>query len=597
MKRYLALSLLASLMMCSAFALALDVDLEVQTQGVTASEWRETQVERFQALSTAIGSPPSAVAATLALSAADIETLAEQNAAAGPGSPIRVGVVKPVDLAFDLSSLRPGTMTAEPRPLQWGVARRTEESTIAWAMRLDAQNAGGVRLHLTNVALPEGAELYLYNAAGDVRGPYQGGSDSLWTHSIPGDTLYLQLYQRPAKADRRGQTRFRVAAALLLDPSPMAFCPENAPCVEDGSCFDTTDWPVIDEVRRAIANILYVQGPFGYICTGGLLTDTDETTTIPYFLTANHCISSNSVASTVEARFQFETSTCRGDCFFPDAPTTVGASLLNTDSANDHTLLRLDETPPANSVYLGWTTTPVANTNSEQLYRLSHPSGSPQAYSTHAVDVSAPTCLGIPRGAFIYSRHQIGATEGGSSGSPVLNFDGQVVGQLFGACGTNLNDVCDAENNATVDGAFADYFADVAEWLDPDTDSGGCPSSVLVGDEPDAVSWLDLLYAFRDDVLPRLSAGDWMRAAYDNHGGEVTRRLVMSGELRRQAKAVMQRVRPALEEAVSDGDLILSPAERAAILAFSASLRQSASPALAEDLDRFAALLRGGRSD
>ncbi len=594
MKRYLYLGLLGSLMICSTAATALDVGSEVQSHGITAAKWREIQAERFQTLFSAIGSLPAVPAATVALSAADIEAMAERNATAGSGAPPLVGVVKPVDLDFDLSDLRPRTLSPQPRSLMQGIARRTEDNTVAWAVRLDARNAGGVRLHLTDVELPEGVELYLYNAEGDVRGPYRGSSESLWTHSISGDTLYLQLHQHPAKAAPLSEKRFRLAAALLLDPSPMAFCPDNAPCIEDGSCFDTSDWPAIDEARRAIANILFVQGPFAYICTGGLVTDTDLETTIPYFLTANHCLSTASVAATVETRFQFQTSTCGGACFFPDSPTTLGASLLSTDSANDHTLLRLDEDPPANSIYLGWTTTPVANANGEPLYRLSHPNGSPQAYTTHAVDVNAPTCRGYSRGPFIYSRDQIGATEGGSSGSPVLNFDGKVVGQLFGACGTNLDDVCDAENNATVDGAFADYFADVAEWLDPDGDPGTCPSTALVADEPDTRIWLDLLYAVRDGVLPQEPAGDWMRTAYENHGAEVTRILVMNSALRREAMAVLRLVRPALAAAVADGGLVLSPSERAAILVFTAALREKASPALVEDLDRFTLLLGRG---
>ena len=50
---------------------------------------------------------------------------------------------------------------------------------------------------------------------------------------------------------------------------------------------------------------------------------------------------------------------------------------------------------------------------------------------------------------------EFGVTEGGSSGSPVVNSSGQVVGQLSGGCGYNINDVCDEVQNRTVDGAFA----------------------------------------------------------------------------------------------------------------------------------------------
>src|SRR6185503_18600675 len=45
------------------------------------------------------------------------------------------------------------------------------------------------------------------------------------------------------------------------------------------------------------------------------------------------------------------------------------------------------------------------------------------------------------------------------------NSGGQIVGQLSGACGTNVNDSCDEVNNATVDGAFAFYFPSVKPFL------------------------------------------------------------------------------------------------------------------------------------
>jgi len=48
-----------------------------------------------------------------------------------------------------------------------------------------------------------------------------------------------------------------------------------------------------------------------------------------------------------------------------------------------------------------------------------------------------------------------------------MNTSGQIVGQLYGGCGYNINDVCDSEQNRTVDGAFAFYFNDVKQWLDP----------------------------------------------------------------------------------------------------------------------------------
>ena len=49
----------------------------------------------------------------------------------------------------------------------------------------------------------------------------------------------------------------------------------------------------------------------------------------------------------------------------------------------------------------------------------------------------------------------------------MVNADGNIVGQLSGTCGTNINNVCDPASNATVDGAFAFSYATVQPILNP----------------------------------------------------------------------------------------------------------------------------------
>ena len=80
------------------------------------------------------------------------------------------------------------------------------------------------------------------------------------------------------------------------------------------------------------------------------------------------------------------------------------------------------------------------------------------------------TCGGWPRGPWIYSRDITGAIDGGSSGSAILNASAQVVGQLSGTCGGAPSDPCASgpgEVNATVDGAFASYFASIKSFINP----------------------------------------------------------------------------------------------------------------------------------
>lgn len=359
----------------------------------------------------------------------------------------------------------------------------------SWLAAAESKNAAAMRIHFSDFDLPENTVLYIYNMEGQVFGPYTGqgpsGDGEFWTHTLSGNFAYVQLRQfGPAPEEQN--PRFVIDAVGHLTPkfllpflqnpdTPptqeemariLEFCSFNEPCIEDASCYNNS---AVNDAKDAVAHMQWISGPWIYMCSGGLMADTDDSSQIPYFLTANHCISKSKDAAALECYFQFKTSSCGGDCYDPvgAVPRTLGADVLSSNRSSDYTLMQLWEAAPSGSAFLGWTSAPVAYSNGADLYRISHPMGAPQAYSYHQVDTSAGVCSSWPRGDWIYSRDIVGATEGGSSGSPVVNSSGQVVGQLSGGCGTNVGDVCDSENNATVDGAFAAYFANVSQWLDP----------------------------------------------------------------------------------------------------------------------------------
>ncbi len=125
-------------------------------------------------------------------------------------------------------------------------------------------------------------------------------------------------------------------------------------------------------------------------------------------------------------------------------------------------------------MFLGWNNTPIAFTDQAGLFRVSNPNFGPQVYSEHEVDSDSETCRGWPRGERIYSTDLFGATDSGSSGSPVVNASGEVVGQLSGCCGYNCGNVCDAGSNWTVDGALAHYYGNVESFLDPTSSGPEC---------------------------------------------------------------------------------------------------------------------------
>jgi hypothetical protein len=374
---------------------------------------------------------------------------------------LRVGIEKSLGTNIKLGpSVKVGDVTG------------SDDGAVVWSGRVSSPGATAIRLHLSPFDLPESAELYVYSAEGQAFGPYTGrgpvDDGELWTNTIFGDEVRLQLRVAPEDASR---TRLVIAGLGYMGTGlPMAgsnLCSANASCVVNAACVSVN---AVSAARDAVASILFLSGNSYYICSGGLIADSDTASVVPYFLTANHCISSSGEASSVETYFDYQTTCSNPTCTQPYNNTgeTVGSQIVASNGTGDFTLLRLSSaptTPDGLANYLGWSAGSVANSDNVPLYRLSHPKGSPQAYSQHEVDTAKPTCRTWPRGNWIYSRDITGATEGGSSGSPVLNGSGQIVGQLSGGCGYNVNDVCDSASNATVDGAFASYYNQVAPYL------------------------------------------------------------------------------------------------------------------------------------
>lgn len=428
--RAMALALLSLLLTLSLLA-----DSMSAAKGISPAQPRTfpQPVLRAQATSAA-----GVIASLEATAQHEIESLRKWNES---NDPARIGIVKELPERVAVGNDMVAASAGQP----W-----------RWRGAVQAEGASRVRLKLTNVELPNDAILWVYGNSGNAIGfdASLAHAGTLWTPSVDGDTITLEV-QAPA-----GQSVSLDVAAVLDLRNPREVIATGEECIKDAKC-ETG----LDEFGGAVAHMQYISGNSAYVCSGGLIIDSRQTFT-PYFLTANHCISTAAEAASLETFWDYKAASCGGaPPSLGSLPRTSGSVILATDAPLDVSLLRLPSVPAGQRYFLGWTSTAVtAGTN---LFRISHPGGQPQRFSISQVETSSATCQDTPRTRYIYSRPTYGTVVGGSSGSPVVLSDGRIVGQLSGGCPGSANP-CGTEMR-TVDGSFsAAYPTLLKPYLNPE---------------------------------------------------------------------------------------------------------------------------------
>jgi V8-like Glu-specific endopeptidase len=399
-----------------------------------------------------------------------IEAMRDWNARGG--EPAEIGFTRALP---DIIAVRLGDGTAAkqtPMRSQRGAIAASDHGTVVWSTRVHVAGAERLRLHLEHVVLPAEAVLWVYGPTDDVQGfgpELIDSNGTLWAPSTVGDTVSLEV-EVPAGAAASFVIR---EVAELFFALPGKVKADDVPsCLVDSTCTSTSTFAEIANARRAVAHIEMPKGGglIG-ICTGGLLNN-EAVDSTPYFLTANHCLSDQNTATTAEFFFDFQTPSCNNSS--ANFKKVIGAQLLASSNNSDFTFLKLNSIP-AGRVLLGWTTAAV--TGGTKLFRVSHPAPAqdiyPQQFSSTVASDSVAVCNfsgGVAaRPRFVYSTRFEGGVYGGSSGSPVMLANGQVVGQLLGGCpsgGANAQDGCDSRVNV-VDGAFATTYQSIKQWLSP----------------------------------------------------------------------------------------------------------------------------------
>ena len=359
-----------------------------------------------------------------------------------------------------------------------------------WDFTLRSEGARSLNLGFSEFRLPPGGALTIRDPSGESKPVTFTDRDhdthgQLWTPLFATDTLHLAL---SVPAPLASEVRLR------LSKSNHGFRPptqqRNEKAIGDGisgSCNidvicdadeNSTFGPVINLFRDQIrATAAYTLAGVE-TCSGALINNTANDLK-PYFLTANHCGISPANAASVVVYWNFENSVCRTPGSVSsgedgDGPITEfnSGSIFRAARVNsDFCLIELDDPVDASTspYYTGWDR---SGDNPSSVVGIHHPAVSEKRISFEFD--STTTTDGFSNSTTSSGTHvrvsdwDFGTTEGGSSGSPLFDDRGRLIGQLEGggaACGNDLSDWYGRFSRSWADGGSA--ATQLSDWLDP----------------------------------------------------------------------------------------------------------------------------------
>ena len=327
-----------------------------------------------------------------------------------------------------------------------GIWQTTSDGGRLWNMKIYSPDALSLNLLYDKFWLPDGAKLFIYsedktqhigaftseNNQGDRDNIMGFATGFLFTNSI-----VLEYYE-PKEVKDKGiisitQTisGYRYIYDIIGEENQLKHNNTDFTCHNDINCAVGNNY---QNEKNAVAYM--VMG--GYICTGALINTTANDNR-PVFLSANHCF--NTSASTTQWIFYWNyEASCNGVANPSSNRSTIGANVLARIAQSDFMLLKLIENPAMNSnisvYYLGWDRRVTSATSGACIH---HPKGAQKKISitnnsipSHSSSINWTDGTTSPANTHWKVVFTNGTTEGGSSGSPLLNQNKRVIGQLHG---------------------------------------------------------------------------------------------------------------------------------------------------------------------
>ena len=362
-----------------------------------------------------------------------------------PGILTRVAVAIPVKLNPDSSG-------------KW---ETLPENDLLWRLTLSVANAQSLDLTFNEFWIPDKGKFFLYNpktkqtlgaiTSEFLRGNKENPAD-FSTGIIYGDELTLEYYQPSYIKERPIITISNIyyGYRYVKKYSGTKSFGDSDDCQVNVNCSEGQSWQA---EKKAVARI-YVKLPYAAGWCSGALVNNAGNNLEPLFLTANHCMDeyfdaiSNPNLSQWIFYWDYEFSGCDDQSNEPTIKSTVGATVLANNASSDFALFELTQDPRnlANFVpyYLGWDRSGNSGTGGVGIH---HPVGDVKKIATYNITPPNSDCFYSGNTNFWKVNWQSttngwSVTEAGSSGSPLINNDHRVIGQLYGSGPLCLNTNC-----------------------------------------------------------------------------------------------------------------------------------------------------------
>ncbi|HLV41455.1 MAG TPA: T9SS type A sorting domain-containing protein [Brumimicrobium sp.] len=374
--------------------------------------------------------------------------------------------------------------------LNAGVWITKENGDKVWLMEVSSEEAKTINLIFSNTKIPNGNELYVYNPEGTfVLGKFTENhiyKGELGTELVPGHRVVVEYFVPFSNANNIGN----VEVTLVTHGYRSTKEYQVKAFGSSGSCNMNVNCPDGLPYENQKNSVMLISTGTG-LCSGALINNTNFDGT-PYVLTANHCYDNN-LASWV-FRFNWQSSTCGNPPSTPTYRALSGSSLRARRIKSDFLLLEItggltiDDKVPAthNPYFSGWDRGKYAPTST---FGIHHPSGDIKKISFDddpaiASTFTSGSVTSDPEGTWKVSWDRNTTTEGGSSGSPLFNSNGVIIGQLWGGDAGCSNTTYGEDFYGSVYSSWnptgSSNSGQLEHWLDP----AGIGNSTIVGYDP-----------------------------------------------------------------------------------------------------------------